>query len=156
MTIIGIDPGFTGALCVIRGDEVMFHDMPLMDSRTGKNLINSTELAGILRRYHSDGGATITLERVGAMPRQGSSSTFRFGEGYGIVQGVAAALGIPVQFVTPQVWKKAVGLQGAEKDYSRTLAIQRFPAIAPHLARKKDIGRADAFWLAMHHKPKGD
>ena len=80
------------------------------------------------------------------MPGQGVASMFNFGMGYGIIQGVVSALGIPYELVTPQSWKKRAGLIGKDKDNARTMAQQLYPD-AP-LGRKKDIGRADALLIA--------
>ena len=92
--------------------------------------------------------ATAVLEAVSAMPGQGVSSTFHFGESVGVVLGVLGALQIPVRMVTPAKWKKAAGLLGRDKDAARTLAIQLHPEVADQLARKKDTGRADAVGIA--------
>jgi len=146
--IIGIDSGYTGAICVLDTDTICFFDMPLMTSKTGKNLLNVSELSKILGQYK--GLATVYLEQVHAMPSQGVSSTFRFGECYGAIQGVAITLGFPVVYITPQAWKKKFGLIGSDKDYARTLAINNFPQYADMIARKKDIGRADALWIAQY------
>lgn len=144
---IGIDAGYTGAICVIDSDTFSFFDMPLMSNKTGKNILNIKALSDYLRQYQ-DIADCVILEQVGAMPKQGVSSTFRFGECYGAIQGVVVALGFPIHYVTPQRWKKPLGLLGSVKDASRTLAIQQFPYLSVNLSRKKDIGRADAFWIA--------
>jgi crossover junction endodeoxyribonuclease RuvC len=94
----------------------------------------------------------IVLEIVGAMPGQGVSSMFQFGRGVGMVEGVIAALGLPITYVAPRAWQKAVGARGG-KDGNRLRAVELFPAYASLFARKKDDGRADAalmaFWRAM-------
>lgn len=150
--IIGIDPGNTGAIAVLAegGRLIAIHDMPLM-ANGKKQQVNPSELTNILReyltgRYELAVGPTVHLERVSAMPGQGVSSMFNFGMGFGVIQGVVAALGIPVKLVTPQSWKKRAGLIGKDKDNARTLAQQLYPS-AP-LGRKKDIGRADAILIA--------
>ena len=148
MTIkLGIDPGFTGALCAEINGEYVFHDMPLCSTKTGKNVTNVTELARLIREIGPD---VVGIEQVGAMPGQGVSSMFRFGECFGAIQGVCAALGLSVRLIPPASWKKRFGMVGADKDYARTLAIQQFPEAAAYLARKKDIGRADALWLLKY------
>lgn len=146
--IIGIDPGVTGAIAALDndGDLVGLEDMPTLKARGGKTVINIPELGHMLR-LANDGTATIVkLEQVHSMPGQGLVSTFNFGMGYGAIQGVVQTLGLPMQLVTPTKWKKAAGLSGAEKDYARTRALQLFPNA--DLARKKDIGRADAILIA--------
>ena len=88
------------------------------------------------------------IEAVSAMPGQGVSSTFRFGEALGVVLGVLGALQIPVSWASPVLWKKAAGLYGKDKDAARTLALQLHPEAGDMLTRKKDIGRADAICIA--------
>ena len=146
--IIGIDSGYTGAICVLDTDTISFFDMPLMTNKAGKNILNIFYLAKTLEHYK--GLATVYLERVHAMPSQGVSSTFRFGECYGAIQGVVVTLGFKIVYITPQAWKKKFGLIGSDKDYARTLAINNFPQYADMIARKKDIGRADALWIAQY------
>ena len=149
--IIGIDPGITGAIYFEHENgtkEVI--DIPVMAKSSGKgNQINPYGLSEIIRAaYKSDGVYTAFLERVNAMPGQGVSSVFSFGKSSGIIEGVLAALKIPVVMVTPNKWKKAAGLTGKDKDAARTLAIQLYPELADQLSRKKDIGRADAILIA--------
>lgn len=88
------------------------------------------------------------IEAVSAMPGQGVSSTFRFGEALGVVLGVLGALQIPMSWASPVRWKKAAGLYGKDKDAARTLALQLHPEAGDMLTRKKDIGRADAICIA--------
>lgn len=147
---IGIDPGLSGALVQLRNSDMAVcdvADMPVMALTGKRNQVNAAELAKILRPWAEDGVTAAYLEQVGAMPGQGVSSMFGFGTSYGIVQGVLAALQIPMVLVTPQGWKKRAGIPpGSDKDKARTLAQQLYPE-AP-LGRKKDIGRADAILIA--------
>jgi hypothetical protein len=147
----GIDPGQTGAIAVFFDERLeSFIDMPTMARPAGGNQINGVELAAAIReaRARAPGAAEVAvMEQVHAMPKQGVSSVFRFGEGYGVVQGVLAALGIRLENVHSSRWKKYMGLTGKEKDVARTMAIQKFPHMAGALARKKDVGRADAALL---------
>ena len=158
--IAGIDPGITGAIAWM-GDVadptplVLLEDMPTMQrGKTGnKQQINAAELARMLR----DNPPThVYLEHVMGAPRKtgggsvmGAASAFNFGHSFGVIQGVLGALGIPYELVTPAVWKKRANLVGAEKDMSRTRAIELFPMEAKRLARKKDVGRAEALLIAM-------
>lgn len=146
--IIGIDPGITGAIAIIddSGNLVGIHDMPTMPKGAGKKKqINPCSLVGMLSGY---GRVTAYLERVSAMPGQGVSGVFTFGECFGVIRGVLAAAYIPLVLVTPQSWKRRFGLIGTEKDAARTKAIELYPAAS--LARKKDIGRADALLIARY------
>lgn len=152
MIIIGIDPGQTGAIAIsVDGRIVEVADMPTCVRLHGKGQqIDGGELASILIRMREGEAVKVFLEAVSAMPGQGSSSMFRFGESVGVVLGVCGALQIPLFWVTPQRWKKAAGLIGKEKDAARTLMIQQQPQVAEKLTRKKDIGRADACCIALY------
>jgi crossover junction endodeoxyribonuclease RuvC len=146
---IGIDPGLSGAIAVLEESGFLHEvaDMPIMELRKGRNQVNAAALSKILKRWAAS-DAMAYLEQVSAMPGQGVSSMFSFGCSYGIVQGVLAALTIPMVLVSPQSWKKRAGLQGKDKDMARTLAIRLYPAA--ELSRKKDIGRADAILIARY------
>lgn len=148
MITVGIDPGNTGAIAFIHGRFVTVVDMPLM-ANGKKQQVNPAELSRILMDNIHEFDCEIFIEKVSAMPGQGVSSMFNFGMGYGVIQGVVAALGYRYQLVTPQKWKKVAGLIGKEKDNARTLAQQLYPD-AP-LGRKKDIGRADAILIAHYN-----
>jgi len=154
--LIGIDPGVTGAIAFLRPDLtlVSVEDMPTMLLTGKKQQVNGAALTALLNKLlqlaPGSGDTTAYLERVSAMPRQGVSSMFNFGTGYGVIQGVLAALHIPTVLVSPAQWKKRAGLRGKEKDAGRTLAQQLYPE-AP-LGRKKDIGRADAILIARFGK----
>lgn len=148
MKIAGIDPGISGAIAFITDSGKTVVDMPVMSTSNSKKQINAYDLARILSEEKPN---IVVIEKVGAMPGQGVTSMFNFGKSVGIVEGVCAALRLPVEFVTPQSWKKKAGLIGKDKDFSRTLAIQKNPDIVDRLSRKKDIGRADAINIAMHY-----
>jgi len=143
---IGIDCGLTGAYAVVDEEEVLqLVDMPVMSLGKSRNQINAAELGKMLG-FWQDRDATIYLEQVSAMPGQGVSSMFSFGCSYGMIQGVIGTLEIPMFLVRPAIWKKRAGLLGKPKDAARTLAQQLYPGQS--LARKKDIGRADALLIA--------
>ena len=146
MKVIGIDPGITGAIAVV-GDVYNVYDMPVIQASKSKKQLNAYELAEIIKKINPD---KIFVEKVYAMPGQGVSSMFNFGKTVGIIEGVIATLKIPVEFVTPQKWKRWSELIGKEKDISRTYAIQKYPMFAEMLKRKKDIGRADAIHIAIY------
>ena len=151
---IGIDPGLTGAIAALdyEGRPLAVYDMPVQAYGRGKKQINAHELASILYeiddRYNL--GSTVWIERVSAMPGQGVTSMFTFGEGCGVIRGVISTMRLPFQYVTPQSWKKFCGLRGTEKDYARTRARQLIPDAVHMLTRKKDIGRADALLIAYY------
>jgi crossover junction endodeoxyribonuclease RuvC len=150
MNKIGIDPGISGALAIVDGDGHLedLADMPVMTLIGKRQTVNGAALAKVLRVWIVDEPATAYLEQVAAMPGQGVSGMFSFGCSYGIVQGVLAALGIPVVFVSPRSWKKRADLIGKEKDMARTIAQRLYPAA--ELDRKKHVGRADAILIAKY------
>lgn len=143
--IAAIDAGYTGAICLYDNYTYNLIDMPTMLDIKGRKLINGYEIARLLT-----GCSDVGIEKVNSMPNQGSSSTFRFGEGYGIVQGCAMAVGCKVHYIQPVTWKKQANLIGSAKDYARTEAIRKFPELAHLLTRKKDIGRADSLFIMQN------
>lgn len=150
---LGIDPGQTGAVAALADGKLdCFVDMPTSPRKAGGHQVSGAGLAAHLRKIvaaHPGAYVIAVLEQVNAMPNQGSSSGFRFGQSDGVVRGVLGALGIGFIEVPPQMWKRHLRLTGCDKDAARTLAIQRFPAAAGSLARKKDVGRADALLIAL-------
>lgn len=159
---IGIDPGQTGAIAALAdGDFEAVVDMPLMDRVTKGNEVDGAQLAGVLREIrgrHPGAAVLVVMEQVNAMPAipnakgirvgMGSTSAFNFGEGFGVIKGVIAALGMPMVLTAPQKWKKEYGLIRKPKDLARTIAARRFPVAVPLLKRVKDSGRADAILIA--------
>lgn len=147
MRIVGIDPGFSGAWgLVVDGRPEACGDMPVVGDGTRKRVA-----AGVLAQILRDRGADlVVVELVGAMPKQGVASSFRFGMSYGAVLAVANVIGVPVELVTPQVWKKFFGLIGQEKEASRVKALDRAPWLAGLLERKADTGRAEAILIGLY------
>jgi crossover junction endodeoxyribonuclease RuvC len=142
--IVGIDPGLSGAIAFYFPGiptRVSAEDMPVVAGE-----LNAAGLADRIRKMRPD---VAVIERVGAMPGQGVSSTFKFGASFGVVCGVLAALEIPCHRVSPAVWKKYFKLP-VEKEQSRALALRLFPATADHFSRKKDHGRAEAALIARY------
>jgi crossover junction endodeoxyribonuclease RuvC len=144
--IISIDPGLGGAIAVLfeNGDIYAVHDMPISAKTNGKgNQVNAALLSEILGGY-VDLVDKVIIERVHAMPGQGVTSVFGFGRSLGVVEGVCAALGFSVEWITPQKWKKKFSLIGKDKDAARTFVIEKYPNELDLFKRKKDIGGADA------------
>lgn len=150
--VLGVDPGQTGAIAVLADGEFRgASDMPTMPRRAGGNEIDCVSLAVSLRAtlaMHPGAYHIAVVEAVSAMPKQGVSSVFRFGESFGAIKGILGALRVPTVLVPAATWKRHLGLWGAEKDVARSVAIQRFPDAAAVLQRKKDVGRADALLIA--------
>lgn len=150
--IIGVDPGAAGAIAILENNGKLVHvfDMPSVEVITGgkaKRRVSPEMLAAELRLY-ADQGAVAYVEQVGAMPGQGVSSMFAFGQAFGIVLGVMAGLAIPTQTVTPAKWKKDMKLNGG-KDAARAKAAQVWPAHAGEFKRVKDDGKAEAGLIAL-------
>lgn len=149
-TIVGIDPGLTGAIAVIAntGEIIELCDMPTMTAEFGKgNVVNPYGVASIIKRVKPK---IAYIERVGARPGQGVSSMFKFGAALGILQGVVAANNISTEYVTPQAWKKFFGLIGQPKDAARTLCQGRYDYLAEELKWVKNGGRADALLIGLY------
>jgi crossover junction endodeoxyribonuclease RuvC len=146
---IGIDIGIQGALALLsrNGDLIDVADMPILrDGPKGRATVNGPLLADIVYRWHA---TTAFVEHVSARPREGAVGAFAFGRSRGIIEGVMAACGVPVLFITPASWKRAVGLSLASKDAARSEAIRRWPSHAALFARCKDDGRAEACLIAV-------
>lgn len=150
MIILGVDPGQGGAIAVMNNGLIeRVFDIPTMARLHGKGLqVDAYTLTRELLGAATGQNPRAIIEAVSAMPGQGVSSMFRFGESLGIVLGVLGALQIPVRWISPAKWKRAAGLTGKDKDAARTLALQLHPEVGDMLARKKDTGRADAICIA--------
>ena len=152
---IGIDPGLTGAISLFdsQGELVDVWDMPAIQAPRGKgNIVSPQLLADIFQNDLNASNAieTAYIEQVSAMPGQGVSSMFKFGRCAGLIEGVVAAFGISIEYVTPQKWKKHFSLIGKDKDAARQLCLERYPHNARLFKRKKDIGRADAVLIGQY------
>jgi len=154
MVIIGIDPGFSGAIAIWRPAirQLYVYDMPIVLNAKGKSEIDMHTLHDLLAP-EDDQRHLAVVEQVSAMPGQGVSSMFRFGQGFGIVQMALAAHKIETHYVTPATWKKHFGLN-REKGVSRGLAMRRVPSAADLFKRVKDDGRAEATLLALYGEEK--
>ena len=150
MVILGCDPGQTGAIAAYDGAIITgLIDMPTMTRLHGQGQqVDPYTLATEILDLCGGRNATVVIEAVSAMPGQGVSSMFRFGESVGVVLGVLGALQMPVRWVTPQRWKKAAGIVGKDKDAARSLAIQLHPEVADMLTRKKDHNRGESILIA--------
>ena len=153
---IGVDPGLSGAIAVMSPESLKIFDMPTMTvERNGKakRQVSATELADLLYLY-SGKDCHVYCERVGAMAGQGVTSVFSFGRSFGMIEGILAALHMPVTYVAPATWVKAVH-RGAGKDASRQRAMELFPENQADFKRIKDDGRSDASLIAYWGKHYG-
>ncbi len=157
MLIIGIDPGISGAICFFENGEVKdVIDMPVMaEGKKNKKQINGSqifnEITIRIKNYKIE-DINVVIEQVSAMPGQGVTSMFNFGQSFGVLKGICAAMQLSIFFVRPAKWKKHFELINSQKDSSRTKVIQMFPKISSLLSRKKDANKADAILIASFHE----
>ena len=153
MIIIGIDPGISGAISILENKKILeVYDTPTMiDGKKNKRQINSAQVTNIIKeRLKDDKEVIVVVEHVNAMPGQGVTSMFNFGQSFGVIKGICAALSLPIYFVRPTKWKKHFNLIKTNKDASRTKVIEVYPEISDKLHRKKDSNRADAILIALY------
>jgi crossover junction endodeoxyribonuclease RuvC len=154
MRIIGIDPGLSGAIAVLDDQKVKrIFDMPVMsEGKKNKRQLNSALLVSLLKEnINSKEDTIIVVEQVNAMPGQGVTSMFNFGQTFGAIKGISAALGLPIFFVRPAKWKKHFELINSSKDASRTKAIEMYPSLSGQLSKKKDVNKSDAILIARFY-----
>jgi Uncharacterized conserved protein len=123
MRIIGIDPGLSGGIAILDDLKIFdIYDMPIMsEGKKNKNQLNSAQLVNIIKKnIISNGDTFLIVEQVSAMPGQGVTSMFNFGQTFGSIKGICAALNLPIFFVRPAKWKKHFDLINSSKDASRT------------------------------------
>lgn len=142
MIYIGIDPGKSGAMAVLwMGNMVI----PFSEIAYKGVLLDIAESKG-------ENEIRCCLERVNAMPKQGVSSMFHFGENYGFIQGLLTAYSIPYELVTPQKWKKEFGITG-DKNSSVSVCRRLFPEVGlrrTERCRTDDDGMAEALLMAEY------
>jgi len=154
MKIIGIDPGLSGAIAVMHDKKVInIYDMPVMaEGKKNKRQLNSSQLVNIIKEnINKDEETIVVVEQVNAMPGQGVTSMFNFGQTFGAIKGVCAALKLPIFFVRPSKWKKHFELINSSKDASRTKVIEMYPTLSGQLAKKRDVNKSDAVLIAKFY-----
>ena len=154
MKIIGIDPGLSGAIAVMHDKKVTnMYDMPVMaEGKKNKRQLNSSQLVNIIKEnINEDEETIVVVEQVNAMPGQGVTSMFNFGQTFGAIKGVCAALKLPIFFVRPSKWKKHFELINSSKDASRTKVIEMYPILSSQLAKKRDVNKSDAVLIAKFY-----
>ena len=151
MKVIGIDPGLSGAIAVLENNKVLnIFDMPVMsEGKKNKRQLNSALLVNLLKQnIQKSEDVAIIVEQVNAMPGQGVTSMFNFGQTFRAIKGICAALELPIYFVRPSKWKKHFALINSSKDASRTKAIEMYPKLSNQLSKKKDVNKSDAILIA--------
>ena len=156
MLIIGIDPGISGSLCFFQDGKILdVIDMPTMtEGKKNKRQVNGAQIYNeIYKRVKKieNQNIRVVIEQVSAMPGQGVTSMFNFGQSFGILKGICSAMQLPMYFIRPAKWKKYFNLLNSEKDASRTRAIEIFPYFSPNLSKKKDTNKADAILIASFY-----
>ena len=156
MLIIGIDPGISGSICFFENGKILeVVEMPTMtEGKKNKRQVNGAQIYNeILKRINKNDkqNVRVIIEQVSAMPGQGVTSMFNFGQSFGILKGICSAMQLPMYFVRPAKWKKYYGLINSEKDASRTRAIAMFPYFSSQLSKKKDSNKADAILIASFY-----
>ena len=156
MLIIGIDPGISGSICFFEDGKILdVVEMPTMtEGKKNKKQVNGSQLYNEISnriKQRDKKEIKVIIEQVSAMPGQGVTSMFNFGQSYGILKGICSAMRLPMYFVRPAKWKKYFNLINSEKDASRTRAIEIFPYFSSQLSRKKDSNKADAILIASFY-----
>jgi len=153
MYIIGIDPGISGAISFFEDGKILdVIDMPSMaEGKKNKRQVNGAQIYNEIKKrikIVKKGKVCVVIEQVSAMPGQGVTSMFNFGQSFGVIKGICAAMQLPMHLVRPAKWKKYFNLLKTEKEASRTKAIEIFPQISHMLSKKKDVNKADAILIA--------
>ena len=156
MLIIGIDPGVSGSICFFKDGKILdVIEMPTMnEGKKNKKQVNGSQIYNeIAKRIDKDKifNTRVVIEHVTAMPGQGVTSMFNFGQSFGILKGICSAMQLPMYFVRPAKWKRYFNLINSEKDASRTRAIEIFPYFSSQLSKKKDSNKADAILIASFY-----
>tara|TARA_B100000131_G_scaffold260983_1_gene256955 strand:- start:266 stop:757 length:492 start_codon:yes stop_codon:yes gene_type:complete len=153
MLIIGIDPGISGSICFFKNGVITdVIEMPTMnEGKKNKKQVNGSQLYNEISqriKLIDKKDIKVVIEQVSAMPGQGVTSMFNFGQSFGILKGLCSAMQLSIYFVRPARWKKFYNLINSEKDASRTRAIEIFPYFSSNLSKKKDSNKADAILIA--------
>ena len=156
MLIIGIDPGISGSICFFEDGKILeVIEMPVMtDGKKNKKQVNGAQIYNEFSKRidkKKDDEVRVVIEQVSAMPGQGVTSMFNFGQSFGILKGICSAMQLPMFFVRPAKWKKYFNLINSQKDASRTRAIEIFPYFSTQLSKKKDSNKADAILIASFY-----
>ena len=156
MLVIGIDPGISGSICFFQDGKIIdVVEMPTMiEGKKNKKQVNGSQIFNEISyriKKIDKKDIKVVIEQVSAMPGQGVTSMFNFGQSFGILKGICSAMQLPMYFVRPAKWKKYFNLINSEKDASRTRAIEVFPYFSSQLSRKKDSNKADAILIASFY-----
>jgi crossover junction endodeoxyribonuclease RuvC len=150
--VLGVDPGIHGGLALVEINDgaapalLEAIDIPTVGVKAKERIDVLALRTWVMARQPQHA----FIERTQAMPKQGSSSGFKYGRATGAIEAVIACCEVPITVVEPAVWKKAHHLRGGDKEGARQRALELFPSAHALLARKKDHGRAEAALIALH------
>lgn len=163
--IVGIDPGLTGAIAAYDTYEhrvVAMISMPSLTLAKGKGKKHEISPQALLEMIENEITGIFPkidqafLERVSSSPQMGVTSSFQFGRGYGMLEGIIAALRWPVEYVTPQKWKRVLQVP-ADKDDARARASQLMPRDVGLWTPQRNVvnaaqcsGRAEAALICLY------
>ena len=144
MLIIGIDPGISGSICFFEDGKIIdVIEMPTMiEGKKNKKQVNGSQIYNEISKRTSkfeNHEIRVIIEQVSAMPGQGVTSMFNFGQSFGILKGICSSMQLPMYFVRPAKWKKFFNLLNSQKAASRTKAIEIFPYFSHRLSKKKGL-----------------
>ena len=156
MLIIGIDPGISGSICFFENGKIIdaIEMLTMKEGKKKQRQVNGSQIFNEIKKRtkdHENQNVRVIIEQVSAMPGQGVTSMFNFGQSFGILKGICSAMQMPMYFVRPAKWKKYFNLINSEKDASRTRAIEMFPYFSSNLSKKKDSNKADAILIASFY-----
>ena len=156
MLVIGIDPGISGSICFFQDGKINdVVEMPTMvEGKKNKKQVNGSQIFNEISyrtKKIDKKDIKVVIEQVSAMPGQGVTSMFNFGQSFGILKGICSAMQLPMYFVRPAKWKKYFNLINSEKDASRARAIEIFPYFSSQIKKKKDSNKADAILIASFY-----
>ena len=156
MLIIGIDPGISGSISFFEDGKILdVVEMPTMtEGKKNKKQVNGSQIYNEISKRIKEidkRNIRVVIEQVSAMPGQGVTSMFNFGQSFGILKGICSAMQLSMYFIRPANWKRYFNLINSEKDASRTKVIEIFPYFSINLAKKKDSNKADAILIASYY-----
>ena len=156
MIYIGVDPGKKGGFAIIHTDLSGKQQVEVFPWDDDAFIREMAAWNGDFAA-HEGGGMVAAVEKVGAMPGQGVTGMFSFGQSYGFILGVLAAFGIGYQLVPPTVWKREFGLLHTGKQGSVEVCKRLFPGVSllpTERCRKESDGMSDALCLAEYARRK--
>lgn len=157
MVVLAIDPGLSGAFAWVTSEGFLIEveDMPTIEVIVNNKKRRKVDASRVVEMMNRRPVTSVVVEAVMAMPnrlgngepvRMGSAHALTSGRGAGILEGVAAALGLPYGEVSPSVWKRRAGVP-KDKGGARLMAQRTWPGAAGRFSRVKDDGRAEACLL---------